>query len=38
MRAFEDEITTKLGVQECNKHDLLVPYQVLTEKANEIVA
>lgn len=38
MRAFEDEITTKLGVQECNKHDLLVPYPVLTEKAGEIVA
>lgn len=38
LRSFEDEITAKLGVSECSKHDLLVPYPVLTEKAGEIVA
>jgi len=31
-RSFEDEITTKLGVSECVKHDLLVPYPILIEK------
>jgi methionine aminopeptidase len=38
LRAFEDEITAKLGVSECQKHDLLVPYPVLTEKPGTIVA
>lgn len=38
MRAFDDEITAKMGVKECNEHDLLVPYPVLTEKAGEVVA
>lgn len=37
-RAFEDEITAKLGVKECNEHDLLNPYPVLLEKPGEIVA
>jgi len=37
-RAFEDEITTKLGVSECLKHDLLNPYPVLLEKSGELVA
>jgi hypothetical protein len=32
MRAFEDEITAKLGVKECVEHDLLNPYPVLLEK------
>ncbi len=38
MRAFEDEITTKLAITECSKHDLLIPYPVLLEKPNEFVA
>jgi len=38
MRAFEDEITTKLGIKECMEHDLLNPYPVLAEKTGEIVA
>lgn len=37
-RNFEDEITTKLGVSECLKHDLLNSYPVLTEKKGEYVA
>jgi len=37
-RSFEEEITTKLGVSECVKHDLLVPYPILIEKQGEIVA
>lgn len=32
MRAFEDEITAKLGVKECLEHGLLNPYPVLLEK------
>jgi len=38
LRSFEDEITTKLAVTECSKHDLLIPYPVLLEKPNEVVA
>lgn len=38
LRSFEDEITAKLGVTECQKHDLLVSYPVLTEKQGELVA
>jgi methionine aminopeptidase len=37
-RNFEDEISTKLGVAECLKHDLLNGYPVLTEKKGEVVA
>lgn len=37
-RNFEDEISTKLGVSECLKHDLLNGYPVLTEKKGEYVA
>jgi curved DNA binding protein len=32
LRAFEDEKQAKLGVVECGKHDLVVPYPVLLEK------
>jgi len=32
IRSFEDEITSKLGVNECQKHDLLINYPVLVEK------
>lgn len=38
MRAFDDEITAKLGVSDCMKHQLLDPYPVLVEKAGELVA
>ncbi|EGR29829.1 hypothetical protein IMG5_148130 [Ichthyophthirius multifiliis] len=38
MRNFEDEISTKLGVAECLKHDLLNSYPVLTEKKGDFVA
>lgn len=38
MRAFEDEITAKLGVKECAEHDLLNFYPVLLEKPGEVVA
>jgi len=38
IRSFEDEITAKLGVSECLKHDLLMHYPVLTEKPEQIVA
>lgn len=38
MRAFDDEITAKLGVKECLEHDLLNNYPVLLEKPGEIVA
>jgi len=38
MRAFEDEITAKLGVKECLEHDLLNNYPVLLEKSGEFVA
>lgn len=37
LRAFEDEITAKLAVQECSKHELLNPYPVLLSP-NSIVA
>lgn len=36
-RIFEDEITAKLAVQECSKHELLNAYPVLV-LPNEIVA
>ena len=35
---FWDFQTTKLGISECLKHDLLVPYPVLLEKSGDIVA
>jgi hypothetical protein len=38
MRAFDDEITAKLGVKECCEHDLLNFYPVLLEKPGEVVA
>lgn len=38
MRAFDEEITAKMGVKECMEHDLLVPYPVLSEKIGEVVA
>jgi len=38
MRAFEDEITAKLGVKECNENQLLNNYPILLEKSGDIVA
>ncbi|CAD8147164.1 unnamed protein product [Paramecium pentaurelia] len=37
LRSFEDEITAKLAVQECAKHELLNPYPILISP-NSIVA
>ena len=38
IRGFEDTTAAKVGVKECLAHDLLTPYPVLIEKANEFVA
>jgi hypothetical protein len=32
LRAFEDEKQARMGVVECQKHELVVPYPVLYEK------
>lgn len=37
-RAFEDEITAKIGVKECLEHELLTPYPVMEEKKDDVVA
>ena len=36
--SFEDEIVAKLGIKECLQHDLLIPYPIMTEKADQVVA
>lgn len=38
IRGFEDLTGAKVGVKECLEHELLMPYQVLTEKTGEFVA
>lgn len=38
MRAFEDEITAKIGVKECLEHELLTPFPVMIEKPEDVVA
>ncbi|KRY69390.1 Proliferation-associated protein 2G4 [Trichinella pseudospiralis] len=38
LRNFEDEKKARLGVIECEKHNLLKPYQVLYEREGEFVA
>jgi len=38
IRAFEDEITAKIGVKECLEHELLTPYPVMEEKKDDVVA
>lgn len=38
MRAFEDEITAKIGVKECLEHELLTPFPVMVEKPEDVVA
>lgn len=37
MRAFDDEKAARMGVVECQKHDLVVPYPVLHEKDGSLV-
>lgn len=38
IRGFEDLTGAKVGVKECVGHDLIMPYEVLTEKVGEFVA
>ncbi|XP_046675116.1 proliferation-associated protein 2G4-like [Homalodisca vitripennis] len=38
LRNFEEEKKAKMGVTECVNHNLIEPFKVLFEKANEIVA
>ncbi|CAL2041022.1 unnamed protein product [Caenorhabditis brenneri] len=38
LRGFEEEVKAKMGVVECEKNGLLVPYPVLYEKEGEFVA
>ena len=38
IRGFEDLTGAQVGVKECLEHELLMPYQVLTEKKGEFVA
>jgi len=38
LRAFEDQIGAKVGVKECVDHELLQEFQVIEEKAGDIVA
>uniref|UniRef100_A0A1I7UB84 Peptidase_M24 domain-containing protein n=1 Tax=Caenorhabditis tropicalis TaxID=1561998 RepID=A0A1I7UB84_9PELO len=38
LRSFEEEVKAKMGVVECEKYGLLVPYPVLYEKEGEFVA
>ncbi|VDM97700.1 unnamed protein product [Thelazia callipaeda] len=38
LRSFEDEKLAKLGVLECERHNLMRPYQVLYEREGEFVA
>ncbi|CAG9539840.1 unnamed protein product [Cercopithifilaria johnstoni] len=38
LRSFEDEKLAKMGVVECERHNLMRPYQVLYEREGEFVA
>uniref|UniRef100_A0A8R1DVV1 Peptidase_M24 domain-containing protein n=1 Tax=Caenorhabditis japonica TaxID=281687 RepID=A0A8R1DVV1_CAEJA len=38
LRSSEDEVKAKMGVVECEKYGLLIPYPVLYEKEGEFVA
>ncbi|KAM3725258.1 Proliferation-associated protein [Dirofilaria immitis] len=38
LRSFEDEKLAKMGVVECERHNLMRPYQVLYERDGEFVA
>ena len=38
IRGFEDLTAAKVGIKECMAHDLIMPFNVLTEKPGEVVA
>jgi len=38
LRSFENEVQTKLGVVECERHGLMQPYGILVEREGEYVA
>jgi len=38
LRAFEEEKKAKMGVLECERHNLVKPFQVLYEREGEVVA
>merc|ERR1719402_1019310 len=38
LRACEDQKKARLGISECTKHELLIPYPVLIENQGEFVA
>lgn len=38
LRAFDDEVKTKMGIGECERHNLMKPFPVLYEKDGEYVA
>lgn len=38
IRGFEDLTGAKVGIKECQNHELIMSYPVLTEKKGEIVA
>jgi len=37
LRAFDDEKQARMGVVECQKHELVTPYPVLLEAAGALV-
>ena len=38
LRAFEDQVSAKVGQRECFEHGMILPYYVLADKAGEYVA
>lgn len=38
LRSLEDQKKARLGISECTKHELLIPYPVLIENSGEFVA
>lgn len=38
LNSFEDDTTAKLGIKECQQHELVIPYPVLAEKPGSLVA
>eukprot|EP00349_Pseudokeronopsis_sp_Brazil_P008842 CAMPEP_0202971776 /NCGR_PEP_ID=MMETSP1396-20130829/30741_1 /ASSEMBLY_ACC=CAM_ASM_000872 /TAXON_ID= /ORGANISM="Pseudokeronopsis sp., Strain Brazil" /LENGTH=455 /DNA_ID=CAMNT_0049701527 /DNA_START=21 /DNA_END=1388 /DNA_ORIENTATION=+ len=37
VRCFADETTARMGIRECVNHELLMPYPILNERADEFV-
>ena len=37
LRAFEDEKNARMGVVECQKHELVTPYPALLERPGDVV-